>query len=242
MDKFTFKEHFIALKYCLLKVFLSYIFGFIVCYYLSETILHIALKPLLDIIHSNQVIIYTDLTEAFMAYIKIASYASLILIHPFFYYQIYSFISPGLYAQEQKILKIILFSSSLLFLCGSLFLYYIIIPNAWLFLTSFGNNNAIPLILNAKISEYLSLFLNLLFVFATSFQLPVILSILSLLGLVRSEQLRQKRRFIIVIIFIISAIFTPPDIFSQIALAIPLILLYEISIAIGQLIERKVKE
>ena len=119
-------------------------------------------------------------------------------------------------------------------------MYYLIIPNAWLFFTSFEKANlGIPLVLEARISEYLNLVIQLTLAFGMAFQLPVIMIILSVFGFVKAENLQKRRRIAIVIIFIIAAVFTPPDVFSQIALALPLLLLYEISILICKFLEKR---
>lgn len=238
MDKFTFREHYTELKNRLVLIICAYIILSAICYYFSDHLLEIATKPLLGV--SVERMIYTDLAEAFIAHIRISLFCGAIMIYPVICYQIYKFISPGLYLHEKTYMKWILFSSPLLFCFGIGFLYYQIIPNAWAFFASYGQNSAaISLVLEAKISEYLDLFLSLMMVFGLSFQLPVVISILSILGLITAQQLADKRRIIVVLIFIIAAILTPPDVLSQIALAIPLILLYEISIFISKVIEKR---
>lgn len=238
MDKFTFREHYVELKNRLIVIICSYIILSAICYFFSDNLLEVATKPLSKVAVNKM--IYTDLSEAFVAHIRISLFFATIMVYPVICYQLYKFISPGLYLHEKTYMRWILFSSPLLFCFGVGFLYYQIIPNAWAFFASYGQNSAtLSLVLEAKISEYLDLFLSLMIVFGLSFQLPVIISILSILGLVTARQLVDKRRIIVVLIFIIAAIFTPPDVLSQIALAIPLILLYEISIFISKIIEKR---
>lgn len=238
MDKFTFREHYVELKNRLVLIVCSYVILSAICYFFSDYLLDFVTKPLSKV--SINKMIYTDLAEAFIAHIRISLFCAAIMIYPIICYQIYKFISPGLYPYEKIYMRWILFSSPLLFCFGVGFLYYQIIPNAWAFFASYGQNSAtISLVLEAKISEYLDLFLSLMMAFGLSFQLPVVISILSILELITVQQLRDKRRIIVVLIFIIAAILTPPDVLSQIALAIPLILLYEISIFISKIIEKR---
>ncbi len=239
MKKFSFSEHFFELKKRFIKIFFSFILCFLVCYYYSDFIYKIILNPLIEI-NPEKKIIYTGLTEAFFAYIKLSSFAAILIIFPIICYQIYAFISPGLYQTEKKLVFFTLFAAPFLFYMGCFFMYYLIIPNAWHFFISYENYDVgVPLILEARISEYLSLVIQLTLAFGMAFQLPIILIILATFGLITAESLKKRRRFAIIIIFITAAIFTPPDVFSQIALAIPLLLLYEISIQICKFLEKK---
>jgi sec-independent protein translocase protein TatC len=152
----------------------------------------------------------------------------------------YLFIKPGLFLSEQKYAAFILFMSPILFWCGSIFVFYFVMPRAWQFFLSFEKNNVvIPVILEARISEYLNLVIQLVIAFGIAFQLPIIMLILNLLKLLTSEDLRRKRRLAIVVNFIIAGILTPPDVVSQLALAVPMLLLYEISITICKLVENR---
>ena len=242
MNQFTLKEHILALKSCILVVVLSYFLAFALCYLFSESLLYLLLKPLVSI-SSDQKIIYTDLSEAFWAHLRAASFFAFLIIYPICCYQIYNFISPGLYSKERKIACVIFFCSPVLFYLGGIFLYYIIIPNAWGFFMGYETKfSGISVSFEAKISEYLDLFFSLIWAFGAAFQLPVLVSILSLLGIVKSTSLKAKRRLVVVVLFIVSAIFTPPDVLSQIALAIPLVLLYEFSILISITIEKRLKD
>lgn len=241
MQKYTLKEHFVELKTRLIKIFISFIIAFCLCYYYSDHIYRILLKPLADL-GSDGVdrIIYTGLTEAFFTYLKLSTFAAFLFTVPVICYQLYKFIIPGLTSREKKIVMTIMFLSPILFFCGSFFVFTIVMPKAWYFFLSFENSNVgVPLVLEARISEYLSLVMQLITAFGLAFQVPVVILILSVMGLVSSQSLGKKRRMAIVINFILAAIFTPPDVLSQIALAIPLVLLYEISILMCKFIERK---
>ena len=174
MDKFTFKEHYLELKNRLILIICSYVILSGVCYYFSDYLLEFAIRPLSEMAIAKM--IYTDLAEAFIAHIRISLFCSTIIIYPFICYQLYQFISPGLYINEKIYIRLILFASPLLFFCGISFLYYQIIPNAWEFFVSYGRNyNTISLVLEAKISEYLDLFFSLMLAFGLSFQLPVVI-------------------------------------------------------------------
>lgn len=243
MKIYTLKEHFLELKYILLKILAAFVVCFCVCYYYSEHIYTILLQPLITSSSASQDIrriIFTGLTEAFLTYIKLAAFSAFVVIFPFITWQIYSFIAPGLYRLERRIAAFILFAAPLLFWLGGGFVFYYVMPKAWHFFISFEKNNAlISIVLEARISEYLGLVIQLIIAFGLAFQLPVIILIMHLLKLSTVESLKKKRRLAIVINFTIAGILTPPDVISQLALAIPLLLLYEISIIICKLVDNK---
>jgi sec-independent protein translocase protein TatC len=241
MQRYTFKEHFIELKNRLLRIICFFIISFGVCYYFIDEIYNFFLSPLSSLISDgNRKIIYTGLTEAFFSYIKLAIFSAFCITLPVICYQCYAFVTPGLILREKRIVSATLGLSPILFYLGGLFVFYFVMPRAWEFFLSYENSDIIlPLVLEARISEYLSLVIQLTLAFGIAFQLPIIMVILAVIGLVSSHALKEKRRIAIVIIFIIAAIFTPPDVISQIALAIPLLLLYEVSILLCKLVEKK---
>jgi sec-independent protein translocase protein TatC len=211
---------------------------FPVCYTHAETLYGFLVAPLKAT--GSQGLIYTALTEAFVTYLKIGLYASFMISFPLILVQVWKFIAPGLYTHEQKILRPFLLATPILFIAGAALAYYAIIPMAWKFFSSFQVGDAegsLPISLTPKVSEYLSLVMTLLFAFGLSFQLPILLLILGLLGVVTPDLLRKGRRYAIVAILVVAAVITPPDIISQIGLAIPLYFLYEVSI----LLLRRVK-
>lgn len=241
MQKYTLKEHLVEIKKRLLVVFAFFIAAALLCYSFREEIFELFLTPLVDLSEKEgRKIIYTGLAEAFFSYIKLSIFSAFSIIIPVICYQIYSFMAPGLLVNEKKLVTLILSFSPILFYIGGFFVFYFVMPRAWEFFLSYENSSInIPLVLEARISEYLDLVIQFTFAFGMAFQLPVVMVILGSLGLVGADSLRRRRRISIVIIFIVAAIFTPPDVISQIALAIPLLLLYELSIILCKLVEKK---
>jgi sec-independent protein translocase protein TatC len=241
MQQFTFKEHFIELKQRFLKIVCLFFASFCICYYYSDEIYNFLLEPLAQAGNKDlRKVIYTGLAEAFFTYLKLAAFSSLIIVFPFIAFQIFRFVSPGLHLRERNIAAFILFASPILFWSGGFFVFYYVMPKAWQFFLSFESvNTNIPIVLEAKVSEYLSLIVQLFLAFGLAFQLPIIILILNLFKVLSVESLKKRRRLSIVINFIIAGILTPPDVISQLALAIPLLLLYEISILMCKLVENR---
>jgi sec-independent protein translocase protein TatC len=191
--------------------------------------------PLVIALHGTEGrrMIYTGLAEAFVTYLKVAMFTAMMVTLPFFINQLWRFIAPGLYARERAIFTPFLIASPILFLAGTALAYFFVLPMAWHFFLSFesaampGN---LPIQLEARVSEYLSLTMQILFAFGISFQLPIFLGILLRTGIATKAGLRRYRRHAIVAVLVLAAVLTPPDIFSQIALALPLWILYEGSI------------
>jgi len=241
MQTYLFKDHFLELKSRLGRVIFTFIITFIICYYYKDSIYNLLLQPLADLdIGYNRKVIYTGLTEAFFTYLKLAAFGASMITIPVLAVQIYFFLKPGLYENEKLIAAFILLLSPVLFWSSSILVFYLVMPKAWSFFLSFeSGDNLIPIVLEARISEYLNLIIQLVFAFGLSFQLPLLLVVMNLMKIVTVEGLKKKRRLAIVINFIIAGILTPPDIISQFALAIPLILLYEISIIMCKFVENR---
>jgi len=238
-------DHLTELRSRLLNSFIFFIVIFLVSYFFSEEIYRFLVKPYSDSIIENNLdrkLIFTALHEAFLTYLKVAFFSALFLTSPIFLTQIWKFIAPGLYQNEKNAFLPYLILTPILFIIGGVLVYCLIMPLAINFFLGFeysGSSSAIPIQLEAKVNEYLSLVMRLIFAFGLSFQLPVVLSLLARVGFIDSKFLIDRRKYFVVIIFTFAAILTPPDPITQIGLALPLLLLYEVSIYIVKMIEKK---
>ena len=241
----SFVGHLTELRTRLVKTFFFLIIAFIFSYFFAEEIYSFLVKPYSNAIIENNLdrrLIFTALHEAFLTYLKVAFFASFFITSPILITQVWKFVAPGLYKNEKKALLPYLVATPILFLFGGFLVYYFIMPLAIKFFLSFesaGSTSMIPIQLEAKVNEYLSLVMRLIFAFGISFQLPVVLSLLARIGIVDSAYLKLRRKYVVVIIFAAAAILTPPDPITQIGLALPLLLLYELSILTVKLIEKK---
>lgn len=244
-NKMPLMDHLIELRQRLIKAFVSIIVVFFVCYYFSEDIYSFLVRPLAEILSEsggNRRLIFTALHEAFFTYIRVAFFAALFVSFPFIAIQIWKFIAPGLYKNEKHAFLPFLVATPILFFMGGALVYYLIFPLAWKFFLSFesaAGAGGLPIQLEAKVNEYLSLVMRLIFAFGLCFQLPVLLTLMARVGLTNSEGLKQKRKYAVVIAFVVAAFLTPPDVISQIGLAVPTLLLYEISIIAVRIVEKK---
>jgi sec-independent protein translocase protein TatC len=217
--------------------------AFLVCYQFKVRIYGFLVHPLAVLFQgqTGRHLIYTGLTEAFFTYVKVSFWAGLCIAFPVVAVQIWKFIAPGLYKNERRAFYPYLFATPVLFAMGASLAYFVVIPYAWRFFVSFespGGPGTLPIVLDAKVSEYLSLVMTLLFGFGLAFQMPVLLTLMARVGLVSSAGLASKRRYAVVIMFVIAAVLTPPDIISQTSLAIPLIVLFEASILACRMVEK----
>ena len=221
---------------------------FVMCYLFSDYIYGFLVEPYASAVQDDKLdrrLIFTALQETFITYIKVSFFTAFFFTSPFILIQIWKFIAPGLYQHEKSAIMPYLIVTPILFLLGGMLVYYLIMPLAIKFFLSFesaGNITNLPIQLEAKVNEYLSLIMKLIFAFGLSFQLPVVLSLLARVGLIDSTFLRERRKYVVVIIFAAAALLTPPDPVTQIGLAIPLLILYELSIFSVKIIEQKNKE
>ncbi len=225
----------IRIIYCIFSILIT----FLTCYYFSEQIFYILAKPLMDQNTENipnfgkRNFIYTDITEAFITYIKISLLASVYVCFPVIMYQIWLFLVPGLYDYEKRKLAFFCLLSFVLFSLGVCIAYFLIFPVAWKFFLSFelaSHYNTLEIQLQPKINQYIVLVIRILFLFGLCFQFPIYLIILVQMNLITPTWFIKKRNISCVFSFIIAAILSPPDVISPITLVIPLLLFYEIAI------------
>ena len=244
----SFTSHFIELRSRLLKSVIFILLIFVISYTFAEYIYNFLVEPYANAVKndpSQRRLIFTALHETFITYLKVAFFTAIFIGSPILIIQIYKFIAPGLYQNEKRAILPYLIFTPILFLLGGLLVYYLVMPLAIKFFLSFetaGSTTSLPIQLEAKVNEYLSLIMRLIFAFGISFQLPILLNLLARIGVVNSNYLKNTRRYVIVIIFTVAAILTPPDPITQIGLAIPLLLLYELSIITVKFTERKKEE
>ncbi len=237
-------DHLIELRGRLLNSLIAILLLFFVCYYFAPELYDFLVAPLADVLEDmggQRRLIFTALHEAFFTYIKVAFFAALFLAFPFLAIQVWMFIAPGLYKNEKRAFAPFLIATPILFFMGGALVYYFIFPLAWKFFLSFesvGGVGALPIQLEAKVDQYLSLVMRLIFAFGLCFELPVVMTLLARVGMVSSKGMKKNRKYAIVLAFVAAAILTPPDVISQIGLALPTMVLYEISIICVRMVER----
>ncbi|MBF0525240.1 MAG: twin-arginine translocase subunit TatC [Deltaproteobacteria bacterium] len=234
--KMPFTSHLEELRSRLIKCFLAIGVGFFASYHFHEKIFNLLMMPLLISMPKGQdKLIFTGLAEAFITYLKVSFIAGLFFASPVIFYQFWKFVTPGLYKNEKKYIVGFVIFSSVFFVGGASFGYFIVFPYAFKYLMSFANQNiqALP-----SIKEYLSFSMKLLISFGAVFELPLVAFFLAKVGLLTDQFLRDKRKYAIVIAFIVAAILTPPDVISQCMMAIPILILYEISVIVVKVVCR----
>ncbi len=243
-NRMTMMEHLTELRRRLMWCVVALLAAFGVCVYFADHIFDFLSRPLMDILRARNedaTLIYTKLYEVFFTEIKIGFYAAAFLAFPIFAIQLWKFVAPGLYTKEKAAFRPFLVATPVLFFAGGAMVYYAIMPLAWEFFAAFQNTGetGARIELLPKVEEYLSLVIKLIFAFGIAFQLPVVLTLLAKVDLVTSRGLARFRKYAVVLVFVFAAILTPPDVISQIGLAIPILLLYEVSIFLARMIEKK---
>jgi sec-independent protein translocase protein TatC len=236
-------DHLIELRKRLIYSVVAFVLCFILCFVFAKNIYSFLTLPLAHALagKANDHLIYTALYETFFTYVKVGMFAGVCLAFPVIAAQVWLFVAPGLYKKERRAFLPFLFATPVLFIAGGAFVLYVMLPYAIHFFLSYEtppSNGGLGIQLQAKVSEYLDFVMALIFAFGLTFQMPVLLTLLGRVGIITSTQLRQVRRYAIVGIVALSGILTPPDAFSMISLAVPLVALYEISILLVWMIER----
>jgi sec-independent protein translocase protein TatC len=237
-EKLPFTSHLEELRSRLIKCSVAVGIGFVLCYGFKEQLFGILTAPLISVMKTGETLIYTNLPEAFFTFLKAAFLSGILLTSPILIYQFWMFVAPGLYQKERRMLLPIVFLSSLFFIGGALFGYYIVFPWGFKFFLGFASDTIKPL---PSMKEYLSFASKMLLAFGLVFELPLVITFLAKLGLVSVGFLKKNRKYALLLFFAGAAILTPPDVVTQIMMALPLMVLYEVSI-LGARIFGKKKE
>ncbi|MDQ6434947.1 twin-arginine translocase subunit TatC [Mesorhizobium sp. LHD-90] len=241
-------EHLIELRSRLMWSIGGFFVAFLVCFFFAKQLFNILVQPFKWAVHwaglaqDKVELIYTAPQEFFFTQIKLAMFGGLVIAFPLIAAQIYKFVAPGLYKNERNAFLPFLIASPILFIMGGALVYFFFTPMVmWFFLSmqQVGPGNEVQISLLPKVSEYLSLIMTLIFSFGLVFQLPVVTTLMARVGLLTSQGLREKRKWAIVLAFVVAAVLTPPDPMSQIGLAVPTIILYEVSIWAARMVEKK---
>lgn len=235
-DKAPFTEHLEELRSRMIVCFVAVGVGFFVSYFFKEKLFELLMKPLTDVMGADDKLIFTNLPEAFFVYLKTAFLAGIIAATPVILFEFWKFVAPGLYKKERVLLLPVVFLCSFFFIGGALFGYFIVFPYGFKFFLGFATDYIKPL---PSMKEYFSFASKLLIAFGVVFELPLIITLLSRLGFVSVDFLKKNRKYALLLFFVGAAILTPPDVITQIMMAVPLMLLYEISIIGARIFARK---
>lgn len=235
--------HIVELRKRLLLTLSAMIVASAIAYVFVQDIYGFLVSPLAEAMagEGSQRLIYTGLTEAFFTYIKVAIFSGVFMTFPIMLFQVWKFIAPGLYDSERGVFLGFFAATPILFFLGGLCVYYLVLPMVWPFFLGFQSSameTVLPVQLEARVSEYLDLIMTLIFAFGLCFQMPVILGLLARAGVVNPDILRRGRKYAVIVTFIVAAFLTPPDVVSQLLLAVPMLALYEISIILVKYVHK----
>lgn len=235
-EKMPFTSHLDELRSRLIRCAIAVGVGFLLSYAFKQQIFDILTAPLVKVMQPGDHMIYTNLPEAFFTFLKAAFISGLMLASPIILYQFWTFVAPGLYHKEQRMLLPVVFLSTLFFVGGALFGYFVVFPFGFEFFLSFASDTIRPM---PSMKEYLGFSSKLLLAFGLVFEMPLILTFFARLGIVSVDMLKRYRKYSILLAFVASALLTPPDVVTQTFMALPMVLLYEISIIGARLFGRK---
>ena len=235
-EKIPFTEHLEELRKRLIVCFIAVGVGFVISYGFKEKLFQILTRPLIRVMQTGDKLIFTGLPEAFFTYLKVAFLSGIILAVPVIFYEFWMFVAPGLYDKEKRLMVPIVVLSTIFFVGGAFFGYFIVFPYGFKFFLGFASEIIRPL---PSMREYLSFASKLLLAFGIVFELPLIITFLARLGMVSVGFLKKNRKYALLLFFIGAAIFTPPDVVTQVMMALPLILLYEVSIVGARIFGKK---
>jgi sec-independent protein translocase protein TatC len=234
--KLPLTAHLQELRKRLILSFIAVGVGFILCYAFAESIFNILAAPLIRMMPTGGSLIFISVAEAFFTYMKVAFIAGLIITSPFVLYQIWAFVAPGLYRHEKRYVVPFVLAGSFFFALGILFGYYVALPVGFKFLLGYATDFIKPM---PSMKEYLSFSIKFLLAFGLVFEFPVVLVLLARIGVVDAKTLARQRKYAILLIFIFAAVLTPPDVISQVMVALPLMGLYELSILLSKIFGKK---
>lgn len=232
----TLLDHLNELRIRLVRALIAMALGFFVCYSFAGELFEALMSPLVKVMPKESKLIFTALPEAFFVYMQVAFVAGLFLVSPYLFYQLWAFVAPGLYEEEKKGAIPMALVSAFFFLSGATFCFFVVFPYAFEFFMGFTTEHIIPM---PSLSEYLGFALKMLLAFGLIFEMPLFAFFLARMGLVTADMMRKFRKYAILAIFIVAAILTPPDVFSQLLMATPMLILYELSIYVAVIFGRK---